>query len=92
MLASGLAAATLLVVPVVAATAGRPDPVADVRIASGAAWLVSPSVGVLTLIDGASEQVAAALAAGTAGGATPNRSPSSNPSAPPMSSISRPER
>ncbi|MEV4509131.1 hypothetical protein AB0K00_09275 [Dactylosporangium sp. NPDC049525] len=54
--ASALAVA-LLAVPVTGALMGSGFPGAHVTLSGGAAWLASPQQGLVTLIDGASEQV-----------------------------------
>src|SRR6266487_2915991 len=59
--AGGLAA--LLLASLVAAAFGHGYPASRVSLAGGGAWLASASQGVVTLIDGASEQVVGSVAA-----------------------------
>jgi hypothetical protein len=63
LLLSGLLTAAIAA-PVGFALAGAAGvPRTEIRLASGAAWLASPGQGIVTLIDGASEQVVGALRA-----------------------------
>src|SRR5262245_50022013 len=61
-LAAGVALAAVALVG-----AGHSHPVKDVRLSSGAVWLPSAKVGQLTLLDGASVEVAAQVPVATAG-------------------------
>ena len=53
----------VIVVPLsLAALLGSGNPLTGIPMTDGGAWLASPSVGLVTLVDGPSEQVAATLA------------------------------
>jgi hypothetical protein len=53
------AAVAMLLGGIVVASTGEGEPVQDVRLLSGAAWLTSSKVGQMTLLDGSSAEVAA---------------------------------
>lgn len=61
-------AAAVVVPLVVAAVAGRGNPVESLQQSSGSAWVVSPAEGLLSLIDGPSEEVMASVRLGSVGG------------------------
>lgn len=61
-------AAVVAVPLVVAAVAGRGNPVESLRQSSGSAWVVSPGEGLLSLIDGPSEEVMASVRLTSVGG------------------------
>jgi hypothetical protein len=56
-----VSAAVAVVSTIVIAGTAQGNPVQHVRVLSGAAWLASPQVGQVTLLDGASAEVAAQL-------------------------------
>jgi hypothetical protein len=57
-----LAAAAVVAPTSLAAFLGSGNPLTGLPMAGGGAWLASPGVGLVTLVDGPSEQVAATLA------------------------------
>lgn len=59
VLNAALCAALLLGLVFVVASTEPADPIPQVQLSSGSAWLVSPSVAAVTLVDGPSEQVVA---------------------------------